>query len=154
MSADTVITVLAAPACVIYLILTRRSVRMMRAGDEEWRQQWRQLDPARRKSIRKRIKRGEAVLDREDAELAVRAVAQIDYVREAMAPVTRASMFLVLAFLIVGVVSGSTILIVIGAFGLGSSAVFDLLSCRQRRRYQKSTVATRRVHDVDNPLPD
>jgi hypothetical protein len=146
MSVDTVITVIAGPACVIYLILTRRSIGMMRAGDEEWRQRWRQLDPARRNSIRRRMKRGEAVPDREDAELALRAVAQIDHIRTAMAPVTVASMFLVLAVLVSGIVSGSTILIIVGALGLGSSAVFDLISRRQRRAYQTSSAATRRVH--------
>jgi hypothetical protein len=153
MSVETVIPAIAAPACAIYLILTRRSIRTLREGDEEWRRRWRQLDSARRKSIRERMKRGEAVLDRGDAELAVRAVAQIDYVRKTMAPVTLASMLLVLAFLVVGVASGSTVLIIVGAFGLGSCAVLGLVSRRQRRRYQKSTAATRRIHDLDHPLP-
>lgn len=154
MSTDAVITVIAAPGCVVYVILTRRSIRMMRAGDEEWRQRWRQLDPARRRSIRKRMKRGEPIPGREDAELALRTVAQITHVRKAMAPVTIASMLLVLAWLVVGAVSGSTILVIVGAFGLVSSAVFGLLSEWQRHRYQMSIAATRRIYDIDHSLPD
>ena len=153
MSGDTVITVIAAPGCVVYLILTRRSIRMMRAGDEEWRHRWRQMDPARRRSIRRQMKQGEAVPDIEDAELAVRAVAQVEYVRRSMAPVTRWSMLLVVAGLIAGVVFGSNILIIVGAFGLVSFAVLDLLSRWQRHRYQMSIAATRRFHEMDRPLP-
>lgn len=92
------------------------------------------------------------MLDREDAELAVRAVAQIDYVRKAMAPMTLISLVLVLAILVVGVVSASTVLIVVGGVGLGCGAVLDLLSRRQRHLYQKSAAATRRVHDMNHPL--
>jgi Zn-dependent membrane protease YugP len=81
----------------------------------------------------------------------VRAVAQLDYVRNAIAPVTLTSLVIVLAFLVVGFVSESTILTIVGAFGLGSSTVFGLLSRRQRRRYRTSTAATRRVHGTDQP---
>jgi hypothetical protein len=63
MNAGTVIPVIAAPACVIYLVMVRRSMTMMPAGDEEWRQRWRQLDPARRKAVRDCMKRGDPVLD-------------------------------------------------------------------------------------------
>jgi hypothetical protein len=37
MNAGTVIPVIAAPACVIYLVMVRRSMTMMPAGDEEWK---------------------------------------------------------------------------------------------------------------------
>jgi hypothetical protein len=80
------------------------------------------------------MQRGEAVPDPEDAEVAIRAVAQIEYVRRAMPPMIRVSMLLVVAFLVTGVVSGSTILIVIGALGVGSATVFGLFSRRQRAR--------------------
>jgi hypothetical protein len=109
-SADAVIMLLAAPACVVYAILTRRSIRIMRAGDEEWRRRWRQLDSGRRRSIRQRMKRGEAVPDREDAELALRAMAQANYIRKANAPPMLASMLLVLAGFVAGAAAGSTIL--------------------------------------------
>jgi hypothetical protein len=149
MTPETVITIILAPACVVYLIVTRRAIRRMRQGDEEWRQRWRQLDPPRRKAIRAHMKRGEAVPDREDAELAIRAVAQIDYVKRAMAPMTLFSVFLVVVFLGVGVVSGDTIFIVIGAVGAGSALLFDVLARRQGRRYRQSVAATRAVHGGD-----
>lgn len=152
MGTSAVIAIVALPGCLVSLILTLRSIRLMRSGDEEWRQRWRQLDPQRRNSIRERMKQGEAVLDPEDAELALRAVAQVDYVRKSMAPMTRAAMLLVVVWLVVGVVSGSTVLIVIGAFGLLSSGVLDLLARRQRQRHHVSAVATRRLHDMD-PQP-
>jgi hypothetical protein len=138
----------------VYVVLALRFIRMSRAGDEDWRHRWRQLDANRRRSIRKRMKRGEAIRDGEDAELALRAVAQINYIRKAMAPVTLVSMFLVVAWLVVGAVSGSAILIIVGACGLVLSGVFGLAARWQRYRYERSTAATRRLHDVDHPLPD
>ena len=146
MSANGAVAVILGPASVIHVILARRSIRLIRAGDNEWRQRWRGLDPDRRRSIRQRMKRGEPVLDREDAELALRADAQIDHVRGAIAPIALASQLLVVGFLVVGVVSGSVIFIIIGASGLGSGAVIDVLSRRQRRRSHTSAAATRRLH--------
>lgn len=154
MSTDTAIMVIAAPACVVYLVLARRSIRAMRGGDEDWRRRWRQLDPDRRQSIRKRMKSGEAVADREEAELALRAVAQVNHVRIVTAPMTFASTLLVLAWLVVGAVSGSTILIVVGVFGVLSSGLFDLLSRRQRNQYKRSTAATQRLHQGERPPPE
>jgi hypothetical protein len=72
------------------------------------------------------MKRGEPVLDREHAELAFRAVAQLDCVRKAMAPVTLVLLLLVVAVLVAGVLLGSSILTVLGGFGLGAGGVFDL----------------------------
>ena len=152
MSTDTVIAVIAVPACVIYLILTRRSIRMMRGGDEEWRQQWRQLDRERRRSIHRCMKRGEAVIDRADAELAVGAAAQVDHVRKATAPTTLMSQLFVLAILVLGVISGSTILIIGMVVALASGTIFDLLARRQQHQYRKSIAATQRVHDLGHPL--
>jgi hypothetical protein len=41
--------ILAVPGCAIYVIAVRRSIKRLRAGDEEWRRRWRQLDRRRRR---------------------------------------------------------------------------------------------------------
>lgn len=146
MNGVTVIGLFLGPVAIIDVILTRRFARSARQGDEEWRRRWRELDPARKQSIRRKMKRGEAVPDPEDAELARRAVAQVDYIRKAMAPLVIINMVVVLAFLAVGIASGLTFLIVVAAAGLGSTAVLDVLSRHQRRQHRQSVAATERLH--------
>jgi hypothetical protein len=126
MNAGAVIPLIAAPGCAIYLVLVRRAITTMRAGDEDWRQRWRELDPARRKAVRDCMKRGDPVSDRGDAELSLRAVAQVQHVRKAIAPPTFVSLLMVVAFLVAGVVSGSIFLTLVHS---DSGRVPSLASC-------------------------
>lgn len=147
------LTIVLVPVAALYVISARQSIKRLRTGDEEWRRRWRELDPSRRKAIRARMKSGEAVQDHKDAELSLRAIAQVDYVRKVMAPMSRTGLLLVVFWLVVGVITGSIVLVAVGVFSLGSGAVFDLLARRQRKRYQRSATATKRIHGMNSSLP-
>jgi hypothetical protein len=153
-SPNALLAIILGPAAAfLYLISARASIKRLRTGDEEWRQRWRELDPDRRKAIRARMKSGEAVQDHEDAELSLRAIAQVNYVRKAMAPMSRSGLLLVVLVLVVGVITDSVVFLALGVFGLGSGAVFDLLARRQRKRYQRSATATKRIHGMNSSPP-
>lgn len=129
----------------IYLVLVRRSTSRLRHGDREWRERWRALEPARRRTILQTMRQGQPVHDPEDAELALRAISQIDYVRTAMRPI---DLFLTPALIVVaiaGIFVGLPVLAVIAGVGLAVSAVLHLLSSRRRRRLQRSADATRQL---------
>ena len=91
------------------------------------------------------MKRGEAVEREEDAELARRAARQLEYVRKATRPLSIAGGGMVAFILIAGILSGSTGLAICGAVGLGGSALFGVLSQRQRHKFRQSLAATERL---------
>ena len=116
-------------------------------SDEEWRAQWRALDPQRRKRINRAMRRGEAVRDPADSEVALRAIAQVEMTRRAMRPIELLSWPMVLIVFAFGVVIiGSGTAIVVG-FGivLVVLALSTLASEWQRRRLRQSAEATRRL---------
>lgn len=127
------------------LVLTRRTTRKLRAGDEEWVERWRALDPERREAILHTMRSGEAVRDPEDAEFALRGVAQLEYVRGVIQPLTIASTPATLAILIGGVVAEKGVLVVVAGAGLAFSVVTGVLARRQNRQFQRSAEATRRI---------
>jgi hypothetical protein len=122
-----------------------RTVR--RESDEEWRAQWRALDPQRRKRIRQAMRRGKAVRDPSDSELALRAIAQVDMTRRAMRPIellALPTLVVVFAFAVVTIGTG-TVLVVGFSVVLLVLVVSTLASEWQRRRLCQSAEATRRL---------
>jgi hypothetical protein len=114
-------------------------------SDEEWRAQWKALDPQRRKRITQAMRRGEAVREPADAELALRAIAQVEMTRRAMRPIELIAwpmLLVVFAFAVVSIgVSAALVLgfcVVLSFFAVGT-----LTSEGQRRRLRQSAEATR-----------
>jgi Flp pilus assembly protein TadB len=122
-----------------------RTVR--RESDEEWRAQWKALDPQRRKAITKAMRRGEAIREPADAELALHAIAQVEMTSRAMRPIELIAwpmLVIVFAFAVVSV-SVSTVLVLGFCVVLTFFAVGTLASEWQQRRLRQSAEATRRL---------
>jgi hypothetical protein len=88
-------------------------------------------------------RQGGAVSGTEDAELALRAVAQVEFVRRAMLPVNAAVTLGVAALLIAGFLTDENVVAVAGGVGVAVGLVFGLISRRQLRRLRRSAEATR-----------
>jgi Flp pilus assembly protein TadB len=130
----------------VYSTLAFRSTKSMRRGsDEELRRQWRALDRDRRKSINGSLRRGEAVRDQEDADLALRVVAQVERVRRSLRTIELVSWVMFLVLLVALIVLDHTTL----AVGLGVVlAIFALLtafSAWHWRRLRRAAAATRHL---------
>jgi hypothetical protein len=140
---DIALSVLGLVALVSTALVLPGSLRSMRAGDEEWRARWRRLAPDRRRSILRTMRRGEPVRDRLDAELAIRAVAQLDHVRRALRPLHATYVPLLVAMVVIGLAGGWTGLAVIAGAGLAASALLAGIARQRRRRLQESVERTR-----------
>jgi hypothetical protein len=145
MSSTTATAFIFAGLCVAYLAVIPRSVRKMRLGDQEWRRQWRALSPGRRKALLATMRRGEAVRDPDDAALALRGVAQLDYIRGAMRPVKLAGTATLIAVVIVGILSDQPIYAFIGGAGLIASGLLSVIARWRHQRLQRCADATRRL---------
>jgi hypothetical protein len=137
------LTVIAFAVGVISLAVVPRSLRKMRQGDEEWRERWGALDPNQRKAILREMRRGEPVRDPDDAELALRAVAQLDYVRGAMCPVDRAWTLALIALVIAGLVEDQQVIAIVAAMGLVLGTLFAGIARLRRHRLHQSAERTR-----------
>ena len=135
---------------VLLLIVSLRARRSMLEGsDEEWRRQWQALAPERRKAIRRSLRRGEAMHDANDAELALRAVAQTEHVRRSMRPITIVAVPMLSIWLVAGVLADQLILVVGTALALALGVVLAPVSWFQTKRLRQSAEATRRL--TENP---
>jgi hypothetical protein len=125
-----------------------RTVRQ--ESDEEWKAQWRALDPSRRKRISQAIRQGDAVRDPDDAKLALRAVDQSEMIRRATRRLGLVSwpMLLVILALALGITGTSARLVVGGVSLLSLLVLADLASRLQQRRMRESAKATRAVHGI------
>jgi LPXTG-motif cell wall-anchored protein len=132
-------------ALLLWAPLVPRFLAKVRQGDEEWRRRWRALDRGRRRAILRTMRKGQPVAEPEDADLALRAIAQIDHVRRAMRPLEWIGLGALVAILIDGIVSGDDGLLLIPAAGLALTLSLGALSWRRRRQLERSAAATRRL---------
>lgn len=144
MASEWVLPGVAVAAVVVYGVLIPRWIRRMRHGDEDWRRRWQGLDRDRRAAIAVRLRRGEAVEDPVDAELALRAVAQLGHVRAATRPVNLVSYATIAGLLALGAAGAHVILFAMAPL-LIFGAVTGVLSRRRWARYQRAAEATRRA---------
>src|ERR671939_181193 len=73
----------------VHLMLFRPTIRRLRAVKEDgrdFRRRWRELEPAWRREITHAIRRGHAVADPQEAELALEAIRNGERVAEAVRP--------------------------------------------------------------------
>ena len=130
----------------LYAFIARRSAKSMRqASDPDWKRQWRALDRRRRKSIRGSLRRGEAVRDPADVDLALGAVAQIERVRGSMRMIENVSWVLFAGLLVALLALGQTGLAIGLAVVLAALGVASVVSAWQWRRFRKAAEATRRL---------
>jgi hypothetical protein len=133
-------------ASIAALVVVPRALRDMKAeSDDEWRRAWKHLEPGRRKAIRAKMARGEAIEDPDDAELALRAAAQVERVRQALRPVKWIFGGLLFALVVTVALTGPRLLAVLIGAGLASSASLSAFAWHRRRRLLQSVEATRRV---------
>jgi hypothetical protein len=129
------------PAVVVVIVYPRAMKQLREGGDQEWRERWRELDPARRKRILATMRRGEA-LPPEDAELGSRAVRQLEFASSAMRPVELAMLPLLLLLIAWGLVEGDVLLVVIPAAGLAFSLPLRVTQGVRRRKMRRSLEAS------------
>jgi Flp pilus assembly protein TadB len=130
----------------VYATLAFRAAKSMRRGtDEEWKRQWRELDPQRRKQIRRSLRRGEAVREPQDADLALRAVAQVKRVRRSLRPLNLASPLMFLLLVVTLVSLGEATAAVVFGVVLGVLALLWVVPAWTWKRYRQSAAATRRL---------
>lgn len=94
------------------------------------------------------MRQGRPVREPEDVELALRAIAQLDYVRAAMRPLELVSMPVLVVLVIVAIATGLTFIAIAGGVGLAGSATLQVLAWQRRRQLQRSAQATRRFTDI------
>ena len=131
---------------VIWVILAPRAARKIRQGDEEWRKAWGALDPARRKAITQKMRRGDPIDDPADAELGLRAIVQVDHVKDAMR-LTSVLGTLVLGLLLIGgIVEDEPVRVLIAGAGLALSTLMAGLSWLRQRQRQLAAERTVALH--------
>jgi hypothetical protein len=124
-----------------HLILVPRAIRRMRAvkeGGPEFHRRWRELEPARRRAITRAIRRGRAVSDPRETELALEAIRNGERVFAAIRPLQ----LLYAPALVVLVAWGfaeHARFVVVGAAAL--AGLFALTSLSQWRRARKLRAA-------------
>jgi hypothetical protein len=145
MSSGAALALCAGVFCVVYVALAWRAYRLVRAGHREWRERWRAVDPQRRQEIMVRLRDGQAVTGREDAELALLALDRLEYIRRALRPITYAFALLVAIVLIAGLILGAGAAAALGAVGLGFVGSLEMSTRRRMGRMHESAAATRRT---------
>jgi hypothetical protein len=131
----------------LYLILVWRAGRSLYQGtDRDLKRAWRDVEPQRRKRIRRSLLRGEAVRDPADAVLALGAVAQLERVRRSLSPLSLVSPLLLLGLLVVLIAIDArwSVVVLGGVFAVLTT--LWLATIWSWRRYRKSAAATRAVH--------
>ena len=132
---------------VVMSLLAPRLLRKMReGGDNEWRENFRALEPARRKAITLAMRRGTPVTDPGDVDLLLRADAQLDHVRRAMRPFELMTLPIAAAALAFAVEHHVRFMLVILGTGFLFWAVTSVGAWRQQRRRKQSVAATRQLH--------
>jgi hypothetical protein len=119
-----------------------------RERQQEWRSEWRSLEPERRKRIVRAVRRGEPVRGSADAELALYAIAQVERVRRALRPIELFAWPILVATLVWAIHSGSSAVAIALGIALPLLALGSVLSEWQRRRLVRSADATRRILDA------
>jgi hypothetical protein len=130
----------------VHLPLFRPSIRRLRALKEEgrdFRRRWRELAPARRREITRAIRRGEAVTDPQEAELALEAIRNGERVAEAVRPLQLLYAPALVGFLVFGFVEHSRFLIIFGVAVVGFVAATWLLGWQRIRKLRAAAGATR-----------
>ena len=126
--------------------LPRYKARLAR-GDDEWREQWRNLDPSRRRALDRAMRRGVAVQSPDDVELVVRADAQQDHVRRATRMFEYTLLPIVAAVLALGVEDESFRLVL---YFLAAGCLWwfatTAFSWWMRRKRKQSVAASLRLH--------
>ena len=129
------------------LILIPRTIRAFRAIRENaagFRERWRGLEPARRRSLTAAIRRGDAAIDPVDAPLALEAIGNSERLLEAI----RLSYFgyvpTTLFVALLGLVDHDRAVIAVGA-ALTAFAVVGAFSIRRRKRKLRATATALRA---------
>jgi hypothetical protein len=140
-----VATVLAILGVALLVVLLRFTKSVHQGSDEEWRRKWQALDANRRKAIRRSMRRGEPVHDREDAELSLRSIAQVEHVRRAMGPIESVALCMFVVMFWGGLILNDQILAIGGVLGSALIALGLAASALLQRRFRQSAEATRRL---------
>ena len=129
------------------LILIPRTIRAFRAIRENaagFRERWRGLEPARRRSLTAAIRRGDAGIDPADAPLVLEAIGNSERLLEAI----RLSYFgyvpTTLFVALLGLVDHDRAVIAVGA-ALTAFAVVGAFSIRRRKRKLRATATALRA---------
>ena len=129
------------------LVLVPRTIGAFRAIKRNaagFRERWRGLDPARRRSLTVAIRRGDAAVDPADVPLALEAIGNSERLLEAI----RLSYFgyvpTTLFVVFFGIVDHDRAVIAVGA-GLTVFAVVGAFSIRRRKRKLRATAAALRA---------
>jgi hypothetical protein len=128
------------------LVMFRPMIRRLRALKEEgraFRERWRELDPARRREISRTIRRGQAVTDPQEAELALEAIRNGEQVVHALRPLQLVYAPALVGLLVFAFVEHSRFLVVVGAVIAGFVALTSLLQWQRRRKLRAAAAATR-----------
>jgi hypothetical protein len=141
-----VVGIFAAVVSCLSVVLGRRFIKALRAMRDDgqgWRDRWRALEPARRSAIVQTMRQGLPVTDPEDAELALRLVAQLDTLRVALRPLQLLATPAMVVLTIGALVSRIWFVAIIGGVSLVAGVVLETRSFLRRRRVHRSAEATR-----------
>ena len=130
----------------VHLMLFRPTIRRLRAVKEDgrdFRRRWRELEPARRREITHAIRRGHAVTDPQEAELALEAIRNGERVAEAVRPMQILYAPALAGLLVYAFVEHSRFLIVAGAAIAGFVALTSLWQWQRARKLRVAAAATR-----------
>jgi hypothetical protein len=125
------------------VVLLPRFLRDVRAVDREWRRRWRALGVTRRRSIMRALPRGEPVCDREHAELALGAVAELERMDRAMRRLWLVHLPASVALILFGLSVGTPVTAIMAALWLALIAASEALNRWRRKRFQRSVELTR-----------
>jgi hypothetical protein len=125
------------------VVLLPRFLRDVRAVDREWRRRWRALGVTRRRSIMRALRRGEPVCDREHAELALGAVAELERMDRAMRRLWLVHLPASVALILFGLSVGTPVTAIMAALWLALIAASEALNRWRRKRFQRSVELTR-----------
>ena len=130
----------------VHLVLFRPTIRRLRAVKEDgrdFRRRWRALEPGRRREITHALRRGQAVTDPQEAELALEAIRNGERVVHALRPLQLLYAPALAGLLAYGFVEHSRFLIVTGAAIVGFVAATSLLQWQRARKLRAAAAATR-----------
>jgi hypothetical protein len=125
------------------LILVLRLIRRLRAVKEEgleFRRRWRELEPGRRRAIKRAVRRGQAVSDPQEARLALKAIENGERVFAALRPFQLLYPSTFAAVLVLALVE-QTRFVAVGVAVLGALFAFTWLSHWQRMRKLRASAA-------------
>jgi len=127
--------------------LPRYKERLAR-GDNDWRRQWRSLDPSKRRALTQAMRNGVAVHDPEDVDLVVRADAQLDHVRRASRVFEHMMVPIIAAVVAIAIADHFRFLWYVLGAGFLWWFVAGLIVRWQSRQRKRSVAASRQLHRV------